>query len=204
MVASKSPRNAAWEGLKRLAQERADIEGPLNHIFHWGIIATKERPRDAREDRAHALVAAAIVEQALEHVITPHFCRSTAEIHDQMFDGDGAVLRDLSAKVKLAYMLGIIGKQTRSDLSAIRRIRNTFAHSRLKIDFETPEIEAACQQISLPERWAATGASPFETDARERYLTCCLEFSIWLFAYPSVENKGPRGFDDFQGALLRA
>lgn len=199
MVASKSPRNAAWEGLKRLSLDRAAPTSLPGDIYHWGILA-RPASRNPRDDRASALVATAVVEQALEHAIGFKFCRSHAEIRDQMFDGEGAALKDLSSKTKLAYMMGIIGKNTRSDLSAIRRIRNAFAHSRLRINFDTPEITAACAQISLFERWTKLNETDtYRDNPRELFLQSCIEFSLWLLC---IERRAKRGKDSFQTILL--
>ena len=60
-----------------------------------------------------------------------------------------------SAKIKIAHAIGVIGDEAKDDLEKIRTVRNTFAHSILEIDFETPEIQAVCKSIKVP---AATKA----------------------------------------------
>lgn len=202
MTASKSPRAAAWEGLKRLVQDRVDVDAPVSEIFHWGIVKNPAKPRDPREDRANVLVATAILDQALEHALLGFFSRDGAEVRDQLFDSEAAPLRDLSAKIRLAYAFSLVGLHSRSDLSAIRRIRNAFAHSRLRLDFETPEVVAACDQISLPKRWANSGFS--DEDARERFLGSCFEFALWLFTYHDIVRDKRASSEDYQLTLLRS
>lgn len=204
MVASKSPRNAAWEGLKRLSLDRVDVSAPINEIFHWGLFPKPGQARDRKEERALALVSTAVVEQGLEYALTTKFSRAASEIRDQMFDGEGAVLRDLNAKIRLAYIMSIIGKETRSDLSAIRRIRNTFAHSRLRIDFDTPEIAAACAQITLPDRWEKMMSDEERPRPREAFLQTCFQYALWLFTVDADLGEDEAKVDNFQRRLLRS
>ncbi len=64
----------------------------------------------------------------------------------------------------MAFGLGLIGEGARADLSLIRSIRNTFAHSRLDISFRTPEIADACRHFTLQWRKPTfvTGKGPCE------------------------------------------
>jgi DNA-binding MltR family transcriptional regulator len=57
----------------------------------------------------------------------------------ELFDGT-APLSTFSAKIKIAYAMGIIGKLTRHDLEKLREIRNAFAHSIRHLSFDLPEI----------------------------------------------------------------
>jgi hypothetical protein len=54
--------------------------------------------------------------------------RRDAAIEKELFRGSGA-LGDFGVKIQLAYMLGLIAKETYSDLDILRRIRNDFAHN---------------------------------------------------------------------------
>lgn len=193
MPPSKSPRNTVKEGLKRLMRHRVDQSASFLEVFAYEPIKSVFGKRDPKDDRATALLSTAILEQSLEHALASCFSRDASEIRDQMFDGDGAVLRDLSPKIIMAYMLGIVGPATRSDLVMIRQIRNAFAHSRAVLDFETPEIAAACMEISLCDRAPQMGTQ-VAGDPRERFIQTSFEFSLWLFTYdtPGHENSWGR------------
>ncbi len=52
----------------------------------------------------------------------------------------------------MAYALGLIGRKSRRDLDRVRYVRNTFAHSALKVDFGFDEITAMCDQFELIEK----------------------------------------------------
>ena len=61
----------------------------------------------------------------------------------------------------------------------MRLIRNTFAHSRLPISFDTPGIVAACAELTLPRRLGKTEA----LTSREAFFTLCVEYAINLVVY---------------------
>lgn len=116
----------------------------------------------AASDRAAALIAAQFVEYAAQQAIESHL----AEGFDQkeLFDGPGAPLGTLSAKIAMADGLGIVSDRDREDLDTIRNIRNAFAHSMTHIAFTSAEVVALCARLNgsqlapiYPEVRAAIG-----------------------------------------------
>ena len=103
------------------------------------------------EDRAAAIIANTQVEDALEDAIASKLVPLNATEYSDLFTG-AQPLASFGAKTKFAFALGIIGKQTRSELDTIRWIRNAFAHSRKPLWFDTKEVAAACERLTLPER----------------------------------------------------
>ncbi len=99
----------------------------------------------AAGDRAAALIAAQFVEYAAQQAIEAHL----ADGFDgkEIFDGPGAPLGTLSAKIVLADGLGIVSKAEREDLDTIRNIRNAFAHSMTHIAFTDAEVAALCGSL---------------------------------------------------------
>lgn len=190
MPASKSPRARALQGLKRLSADRVDKKGSIAEIFHWGVFANSARKRDPRQDRSTAIAAATVVEHGLEHAILSLLHRRGAETRDNLFEGDAAILRDFSAKITVAHAMGILGDKSRSDISMIRRIRNTFAHCRHSIDFNTPEIAEACRQLTLWKRLIERDQATAKKDVREEYIHICFEFSVWLFTFDEERPEG--------------
>ncbi len=82
--------------------------------------------------------------------------------------------------------LGVYDDRMRDDLRWIKDIRNAFAHTRFKIDFQTPEVQAAVEQlnfggsVTLAEVTVPTGGStpipvegnPVILTARQRFTGC--------------------------------
>lgn len=90
----------------------------------------------AESDRGCVLVGAAILESKLEELFREEFQANQVpkKLQDSIFDSNGP-LSTFSAKIKLAYSLGYIGREVFDDLETIRKIRNDFAHSPLDVDF---------------------------------------------------------------------
>lgn len=114
------------------------------------IDGSLHRPKE--EHRSIVLVVGAVLDQALEGAILTKLPGIKPGNENYLFSDDAAPLRDFDAKIRMAFALGLYGEAVRSDLSLIRSIRNTFAHSRLDITFETPEVAQAVKWFTLPSR----------------------------------------------------
>lgn len=58
-----------------------------------------------------------------------------------------APLSTFSAKIQIAYYLGLINKKQYHDLKIIKKVRNLFAHSINRTTFETLDIKDRCNQL---------------------------------------------------------
>jgi hypothetical protein len=61
--------------------------------------------------------------------------------------GPDRPLGTFSARVDLAYLLGLIPRQARRDLHLIRRIRNAFAHTAQRLSFAETPMAARCREL---------------------------------------------------------
>jgi DNA-binding MltR family transcriptional regulator len=111
--------------------------------------ARKERiinELEAESDRGCILVAASALDDFLEELLKialvadPH---SVKHAVIPLFEGMGP-LSTFSAKIKLAYALGLINKTDFTDLEKIRRIRNIASHEYSAMTFESQEIVEIC------------------------------------------------------------
>jgi len=105
---------------------------------HFGIMNEAINEIEGISDRAGAIVAAALVEDHLA-ILLRHSFHQDEQILREMFDGT-APLVSFSAKVKMAFMIGIISKRAYKNLEYIRKIRNMFAHEASGVTFETAPI----------------------------------------------------------------
>ncbi|MGA7673745.1 MAG: MltR family transcriptional regulator [Rhizomicrobium sp.] len=133
-----------------MSGQRATPKLTISEVFHFGIFEDDKRGR--YDDRAIALVTGAAIEQALESAILTKFIKLDEVDERYLFSDENAPLSTFDAKIRVAYALGVIGKLARDDLVCIKQIRNSFAHSRLDINFYTPEIVSAVAQLTLPSR----------------------------------------------------
>jgi hypothetical protein len=68
----------------------------------------------------------------------------------------------------MAFVLGLIGPETRKDLDYVREIRNAFAHAKNIISFDTPEVVTVCARLKFPTRKLYDGYQQTAT-ARDKY-----------------------------------
>jgi regulator of PEP synthase PpsR (kinase-PPPase family) len=62
---------------------------------------------------------------------------------EELFEGPYAPLGSLSGKTKVPYLLGLITKDERDRINAVRQVRNVFAHE-IDAGFEYPKIKKIC------------------------------------------------------------
>lgn len=105
-----------------------------------------QREFDQGNDRACAIVVAAIIEEHLELVLKKRLVANLAN-HDPLFDGSYAPLSSFSAKIDMACRIGLVSDKFARDLHLIRRIRNVFAHSFTPLTFESPDISNRVREL---------------------------------------------------------
>jgi hypothetical protein len=93
--------------------------------------------------RGVASLASALMEQLLEGSIKYRMVKLTSDEERDLFQGT-APLATLSARIRVAYAIGIIGKKVRRDLNLLREIRNALVHTRRRVTFETKEVAELC------------------------------------------------------------
>lgn len=76
--------------------------------------------------RGAVLVSSALVENLLEDMIKNYLVRDKST--DDLIDGPMAPIGTFSAKIKLAFAVGLIDKRERDLCDLVRTIRNDFAH----------------------------------------------------------------------------
>jgi hypothetical protein len=112
---------------------------------------------DDPNHRAAGIAGAAYLESSLEDAITFKLRKIGAQSADELFRGD-APLGTFSAKIRFAFSIGLFGERTRNDFDCIREIRNAFAHSKLRANFDTAEIQTTCWRIQFPKWGSDDGA----------------------------------------------
>src|SRR5260221_5494128 len=81
--------------------------------------------------RTHAsavLLGAAIADQQLQDAILTRMRKLSRKLENEHFTGYGP-LSSLSAKIALAYALGLVDATAHKRLTVARQIRNKFAHA---------------------------------------------------------------------------
>jgi DNA-binding MltR family transcriptional regulator len=121
-----------------------------------------------KNGRAWAITLAALLDAALESAIHTKLIPNISKgDRDSLFEGHG-ILTTFSAKIEMAFVLGLIGPETRKDLDCIREIRNAFAHAKGIISFDTKEVVTVCARLKFPTRNLFDGYKQ-PTSARDNY-----------------------------------
>jgi hypothetical protein len=113
-------------------------------------------------DRGAALIAGAVLDEILEMAISARLINVGSDRHDALF-GRTRPLDSLSAKIELAYALGVFENAFRIQLDIIRDVRNAFAHRIEAIDFEHPDVTKILNRTRLKDM-------PIGITAREHFL----------------------------------
>jgi hypothetical protein len=120
-----------------------------------------------QSDRGCALVAAAWVDDALEECIRAGL-RPEQKIADDLFEPLG-LLGSFGARIKIAYMFGLIERYEYHDLEVIRRIRNDFAHVRQNLRFTTQHIKERCNDLHAAKAFHIGSGSAIRSP-RQKFL----------------------------------
>jgi DNA-binding MltR family transcriptional regulator len=102
-------------------------------------------------DRAVAIIAGSLVEARVRTALEETFHRN-ASIENEMFRSSGP-LGSFSAKIKLAFLVGIISKEAYKELETLKDIRNRFAHYLDIKDFKSERICVWCNNLKLIEKY---------------------------------------------------
>ncbi len=86
------------------------------------------------------ILAATLLDVGLDTLLRS-FLITISTSDDELFDGGNAPLGNFSAKINLAFRLGLISDKYASDLHIIRKIRNEFAHNIHGCDFEHSSVK---------------------------------------------------------------
>ena len=200
MGRSKSPRARAFESIRRLISQRFSEDDSFDTILHFND------PAKATEyvDRAAALVATTMVEQALETAILSHFINLSESERSELFWSDkDAPLASFSSRIRIGYALGVFGPRVRDELTCIRNIRNVFAHSIAHITFDSNEIRPACDQLNYPQFFKFAFTQIFQTPdtPKEKFLVTCQLVTMYLFTRPGDQPKKYSRSQDSWGFL---
>ena len=119
-----------------------DIVKELTNKF-----AKLRREMIKESDRGLALYATAHIDSELESVLRKKLIGSEQHLNE-IFSFNGPV-GTFSAKIKLAYSLGLIDKIMMDDINTLRKIRNEFAHSDQTLSFETQKNKDLCNNLKM-------------------------------------------------------
>lgn len=126
-------------------------------------------------DRSCIITSASIIDHLLLEVLRKYFVPNTGA-DDTLFCGN-APLGSFSSRIEMAYRIGIISKQFRSDLNVLRRMRNDSAHSIDIIAFSDrsfrDRVLCLMKSLKIMDRCPFLVAPPYDS-IRGNFIICCI------------------------------
>jgi len=119
---------------------KTDIEHPFYDRLKKYLDRLKKSTKGEQ-----VLVSTSLIETILEELIRKRL--PVPKASKALFEGAYAPIATLSAKIDLAYGLGIIFEKEQKDLHALRKIRNLVAHE-FDFDFESDKAKRVIQTMS--------------------------------------------------------
>jgi hypothetical protein len=87
-----------------------------------------------------AIIAAAILDDLLNQLLTARLLKLGSDRHDSLFERTNAPLSSFSAKIEMCFAVGVISNSARFAMHLIRDVRNEFAHRIEQITFDHPTV----------------------------------------------------------------
>jgi len=110
--------------------------------------AQLEREFDKESDRACIIVAATMIDGALENLLRARLTPS-ASPQDSLLEGANAPISTLSARIDLAHRIGLLSAKFARDLHLVRRIRNDFAHNLNGCSFSDSGVQSRVMELKV-------------------------------------------------------
>ena len=135
---------------------------------------------DKESDRAIGIVAASLLDTALEELIRAFFVKERGVA--SLFKDDH-ILQTMFAKINIAYFCGLLPIVHYHDLKLICRIRNRFAHTLATLDFEDKTIVQWIKACELrPKTMDDTSAYKLKYVIIVQQIADALHFLTWVLS----------------------
>ena len=95
-----------------------------------------------------AIVASALMEAALERLLTTKFKTKSKDLLGRVFQNEGP-LSNFHGKILVAQAFGVITSPLAEEMHRIRAIRNAFAHAKVAISFSNEIVQREVASLKL-------------------------------------------------------
>jgi hypothetical protein len=143
---------------------------------------------DDADDRTVCLLLASMLENTLDKALDHWIGEQSEDLRKNLYEQDG-LLATFACKITFAIVTKIAGPVSRENLRLMRHIRNAFAHAKIPVTFNTPEVAAVCAdlvQINIFDPPEEPDQQP-DLTPRKRFQIVCSETMIRLSSYTGFE-----------------
>jgi DNA-binding MltR family transcriptional regulator len=155
----------------------------------------KEMQKDS--DRATAILLGAELDDILQQILSKRLLPPKSK-SARLLEQDSP-MGSFSARIELAYRLGLINPLVHGELHLIRKIRNEFAHKKAGFSFKTQAISQLTSALALPKAvnqfFLKKHKEPFNPDSRSRFV-CSGAILLWRLTILQEQVKRIRVLPD--------
>lgn len=144
---------------------------------------------EAESDRGVALVTGDYLSNLLEALLRQVFVDDDTTATRKVLDGlfvEAGPLGSFATRIRLAYLMGLVGTDTYHALGVIRDMRNEAAHSIEPFSFESPQVRDACRRLTEWEDYQQRSDEASQT-GRQQFM-----FAMWWVAVELMLRTGRR------------
>lgn len=116
-----------------------------------------------------AIVGTALIEAGLERLLVGCLASNDKTLPGKLFENRGP-LSDFNSKILTGQAFGMISEGMAQELHTIRHIRNVFAHSRVPVTFDTPQVAKEVRESGMMKAMAKV-EDPSAREAIEAFPT---------------------------------
>ncbi len=161
----------AARGVKQTMASLSDLRPTSSQLKSYVALLIRE------SDRGAAVMAGALVENALEDAAKMVLVDPGKTALTKWFQGPNAPFASFSAKITLGRALGIYDEEFEQRLILIKNIRNAFAHASIPLTFSHPLLKAECSKFSPKD------SKSRNSDPKAIFGITCLSVSDMLNAF---------------------
>jgi DNA-binding MltR family transcriptional regulator len=145
------------------------------------------REFEKESDRAAVILTASIADELLHGLVAARLVPVSSS-NDDLFDGANAPLGTFSARIEIAYRLGLISGKFARDLHLIRRIRNDFAHNIQGCSFDDAKVKSRVVELNNSHGIITNSPKQFKKplSVRDQFLEGC---SWMIYCLETIINE---------------
>ncbi|MEE9598509.1 MAG: MltR family transcriptional regulator [Acidiferrobacterales bacterium] len=129
-------------------------------------------------DRAAALLAASFLEHVISEKLKSFFVAEKSI--GKLFEGYGP-LASFSAKIDIAFALGLLTRDMKSDLGIVRKVRNHFAHHPKHTSFADNLVRDLCANLTTAKGISTEDGGVFRQEQPKDQYLFAVVFSLTYF-----------------------
>ncbi len=146
-----------------------------------------------KSDRSVAIVGSALVNAHLEQLLTGFFVDDEAAVRALL--GSDRPVGTFGSRIRLAYLLGLVSREEREDLTAVSQVDEAFTRDLGELGFDDLPVRGWCLDLRLPNKILLAGEN--RTPRRMFVFTIALLIRLLALRTDAAERVRRQSPDPF-------